>query len=97
MVTTQPGSAYNNSTFVLGDDGNASTIWPISIIEYLVVELLWFSVAARDGTVGVASLDLRIGGNGQGVLVSWPLSVLRESVDIRILEFICDSGIDPVV
>lgn len=81
---------------VLRDDGGAPAIWKVAITEYVVIALLSFLAAARDGAVGVACIDRRMGSNGQGALVLLPSCVRREVDDIGLLEIIRGSTFDPV-
>lgn len=73
VVRTPPVIAYC-SDVVIQDGGGAPTTCHISITEYVVIAILRFRAAARDGAVSVACIDPQMGGYSQGVLVLLPSS-----------------------
>lgn len=62
----------------------------------MVIALLRFLASACDGAVVVTCIDLRMSGNGRGVLVPLTLGVCRVLDEICLPGTIYDSSFDPV-
>lgn len=84
------------SDVVLRDESGPPAIWYIANNEVVVIALLRFLALARDGAVGVTSIDSQISDNGRGVLVPLPSSTRCKVHDIGFLENIRGSGFDLV-
>lgn len=84
----------NYSAILVRDDRGALSIWPIATPECVVIALPRSVVAARDGTVGVACMDLRRSHNGWGSLDRLSHGICRERNDIDLLEIIRGSSVD---
>lgn len=80
--TNSTGFGVYYSDIVITDDDSASSILHIDITEYVVIVDLCFIVAAHEGLVFIASLDLQMYGNDCDVLVSLPFVLYRKIDDI---------------
>lgn len=76
--------------------GGAPAILHIAITEYMIIALLRFIAAVRDGAVGVACNHPQMGDKRRGVLVPLPSCDRRKIDDICLLEILFGRGFGPV-
>lgn len=83
-----PGFVYYSDVSLV-NDRSATAIWPIAIMEYVVLAVLRSLAAARNGTVGFGYLYSRWGDDGCGFLIPLPPGARLEVDNIRVSEIIC--------